>query len=282
MKDIADLFLDPQGSMQTQYAALRAHFVDGLNPETVAERYGYSVGGFRNLCSRLRNNRNLSDFFAMRKPGPKTKADDPRRQRREKRILELRKSAPLSVKDISQKLTEEGLPTGTTTVQRTRHKHGVAKLRRRSPSARDNALKPTMAAIADVRELRLAPRSFRTAFGGLFRFVPDLMRLDLDRIVADSALPGSAMLPAAHCVRALLALKLWGMGRPPHLMPDILDPGMACLSEAIKLDRVRGTCRPKMLCGPYGPLVSCAEWVGNRPRWRRIVRPRLPYHSMAR
>ncbi len=40
--------------MQTQYEALRAHFVEGQPEETVAERYGYSVGSFRNLCSQVR------------------------------------------------------------------------------------------------------------------------------------------------------------------------------------------------------------------------------------
>ncbi len=64
--------------------------------------------------------------------------------------------------------------------------------------------------------------------GGLFLFVPDPIRIDLDRIVADSRMPGSAMIPADHAFQSLLALKLWGAGRPPHIMADIPGPGIAC------------------------------------------------------
>ncbi len=68
MHTIADLFLNPQGPMPTQYEALRAHFVDGQPVETVTECYEYSFGGFRNLCSRIRKKPNVSDFFAALKP----------------------------------------------------------------------------------------------------------------------------------------------------------------------------------------------------------------------
>jgi len=67
MKTLGDLFRNPHAPLPIQYAALRAHFVDGLDPEIVADRFGYSAGTFRNLCSRLRKNPNLSDFFAVRK-----------------------------------------------------------------------------------------------------------------------------------------------------------------------------------------------------------------------
>ncbi len=40
-------------------------------------------------------------------------------------------------------------------------------------------------------------------------------------------MPGSSMILAGHAVRPLLALKLWGIGRPPHIMADAPDPGMA-------------------------------------------------------
>ncbi len=264
MKNLGDLFRNPHAPLHIQYEALRAHFVDGLDPEIVADRFGYSAGTFRNLCSRLRKNPNVSDFFAVRKPGPKTKPEEPFRQRRERRILELRRTAPLSVKDIRRTLAEEGLPTGTTTVQRTLHKHGIAKLRRRSPSERDNALKPIMATTADVRAFQLEPRSFRTEFGGLFLFVRDLIRLDLDRIVADSALPGSTMLPAAHMVRALLALKLWGIGRPPHMMPDILDPGMALFAGLNAFPK-------RSSLTEYAGRVDPKCCVGLMDRWYRAL-----------
>jgi len=34
------------------------------------------------------------------------------------------------------------------------------------------------------------------------------------------------MIPAGHAFRTLLTLKLWGIGRPPHIMADVMDPGI--------------------------------------------------------
>lgn len=71
--------------------------------------------------------------------------------------------------------------------------------------------------VADVRALDLSPRRLHTEFGGLFLFVPYLIRLDLNRIVTDSGMPGSSMIPAGYTFRALLAVKLWGIGRPRRM-----------------------------------------------------------------
>ena len=79
--------------------------------------------------------------------------------------------------------------------------------------------------MADRRNLDLSPRSFRTSFGGLFLFAADLAQLDLARLARD--LPGSSPLPAACAIRSLLALKLWGIGRPSRVMPVVLDEGIA-------------------------------------------------------
>ena len=46
-------------------------------------------------------------------------------------------------------------------------------------------------------------------------------------MLAQSSMPGSDMIPAGCAFRALLALKLWGIKRPYHVMPDILDAGAA-------------------------------------------------------
>ena len=47
---------------------------------------------------------------------------------------------------------------------------------------------PSEAAVADVRQVPFAPR-FRTRFGGLFLFLPYLVRLDLDGLLAAGRLP---------------------------------------------------------------------------------------------
>ena len=67
----------------------------------------------------------------------------------------------------------------------------------------------------------------RTEFGGLFLFAHDLATLGLDRILEESGMPGSAMIPAGCAFRSLLAIKLWGIGRPSHITPETLDEGIA-------------------------------------------------------
>jgi hypothetical protein len=87
---------------------------------------------------------------------------------------------------------------------------------------------PTLpAAVADVRKLDLSPRQFRTAFGGLFLFLPFLARMPWEAITQGAALPGSALIPAEHALRSLLGLKLFGSRRHSHVMADVFDPGLA-------------------------------------------------------
>ena len=88
-------------------------------------------------------------------------------------------------------------------------------------------MRPTIADVADVRQLDLSPPSFRTKFGGLFLFLPMLASIPLDRILQDSGFPGSRMIPAGCAMRSLLALKLFGTGRHSHVMSQVLDQGLA-------------------------------------------------------
>ncbi|MDE2956969.1 MAG: hypothetical protein OXU68_08205 [Bacteroidota bacterium] len=85
---------------------------------------------------------------------------------------------------------------------------------------------------------------YDTRFGGLFLFVKDLCELHLAQ--ATAALPGSAQLPADCMIRSLLALKLWGIGCPSHVMPYILDEGpplfgTQCVAEEVHTHRIQCT-----------------------------------------
>jgi hypothetical protein len=81
-------------------------------------------------------------------------------------------------------------------------------------------------AVADVREFVVEGRRFSTSCGGLFLFVPDLVRLDVDSLAKSARLPGSAMIPAGHALRAGLALKLWSIERKSHVMALVADEGL--------------------------------------------------------
>ena len=104
---------------------------------------------------------------------------------------------------------------------------GFARLPRRRDEERPQRPGPEKAAIANVAALDLEPRDFRTQFGGLFLFVPYLVEIGFERIIRQAGLPGSTMVPAAHAMRSLLALKLYGRGRHSHVMSYVMDEGLA-------------------------------------------------------
>ena len=85
---------------------------------------------------------------------------------------------------------------------------------------------PPSKPLADVRQFTLAPRRFTTACGGLFLFLPDLVRLDVGSLAQRAGLPGSRLIPAAHALRACLALKLWSIERKSHVMALVADEGL--------------------------------------------------------
>ena len=126
-------------------------------------------------------------------------------------------------------------------------------------------VRPDTAPVADVAQLDLTPRRMRTEFGGLFLFAPDLVRLNLDTLLGDSDMPGSTMIPAGAAFRALLALKLWGIGRPPHIMADILDPGMALFAGLNVMPK-------RASLTEYSSRVDPRRCSGLMDRWHTAVR----------
>jgi hypothetical protein len=66
------------------------------------------------------------------------------------------------------------------------------------------------------RPFVLSPGEFTTRVGGLFLFIPDLVRLNFDALAQSAKLPGSRMIPAEHALRSSLALKLWSIERKSH------------------------------------------------------------------
>lgn len=226
MTSLADRFLKPQNPQQRRYEALRARFVDNCTITEAAGRFGYTDGTMRNMCAEFQNAQ--PPYFSMPKTARPAKAKpqkaDPR-QTLEQRIVELRRRN-LSVYDIQCELKNEKLSAGVATIHGVLKRRGLPRLARRTFEQRA-AAEPLEAPVADVGELDLSPREIRTDFAGLFLFVPDLLRLDLSAMLRHCRWPGSAQLPADCAVRSLLALKLWGIGRPWHVSSHTLDPGLA-------------------------------------------------------
>ena len=219
---MAKRFLEPANTTHRQYEALRAYFVEGVPSHEAATRFGYTPGSFRILCHQFRQDPSRTFFVSSRK-GPRPTAT---RDRIHETIVTLRKQN-LSIYDISKVLTEQGTPRSPAAVSLILKEKGFAKLPRRHDDERPAGPRSAVAAVADVRALDLAPRQIRTQFGGLFLFVPFLAQIPLDTILRTAGFPGSQMMPAAHAMRALLGLKLYGSRRHSHVMADVLDEGLA-------------------------------------------------------
>ena len=219
---LARRFLVPANSTHRQYEALRAFFVEGVPSAEVATRFGYTPGSFRVLVHEFRNQPDR-DFFIRavgvgRPPG--------KQNRLRERVIALRKQN-LSVHDISRALARDGESLSPAAIAAILKAEGFAKLPRRFDDERPDHSRPVVAEMADVRELDLTPRNFRTKFGGLFLFLPWLTSANLERLLARAGFPGSKMIPAACAVRSLLALKLFGNARHSHVMSSVLDEGLA-------------------------------------------------------
>ena len=196
--------------------------MDNLPSADVARRFGYSAGAFRVLCHAFRRG-DLPEFFAATRPG---RHDQPKKSRAHDQIVALRKRN-YSVYEISQTLKEQGMALSATAVREVLAAEGFAPLPRRLDEERPVRIGPNAQAVANVGDFVLSPREFTTRTGGLFLFVPDLVRLDSDALAQAAKLPGSRMVPSAHALRASLALKLWAIERKSHIMALVADEGLA-------------------------------------------------------
>jgi transposase len=224
-KDLTEcqrFFLEPHLPKQRIYEALRAYFVEGRPSQEVARAFGYTPGSFRVLCHQFRRDPN-PEFFIRSITGPRSQ---PKKAAARQLIERLRKQN-YSVYEISDVLKEQNVPLSPTAVREVLKEMGFAPLPRRLDEERPWYPRPTIEPVADVRAFSLAARRFQTVCGGLFLFVPELVRLELHSVAKAARLPGSKMIPSAHALRACLALKLWSLERKSHVMSLVADEGLA-------------------------------------------------------
>ena len=252
LTEFTRFFLEARNSTHRQYEALRAYFVEGLSSADAAQRFGYTVGSFRVLCSEFRKNPSR-EFFLPLSRGPR-KA--PRADRLREEVIALRKQN-LSIYDISEVLKREGRALSPAAVDKILKQEGFARLPRRRDDERPPVTRPAVADVADVRQLDLSPRRFTTNFGGLFLFLPYLASLPFDTMLRESGFPGSRMIPADCAMRSLLALKLCGSARKGHVMSYVLDEGLALFAGLNTIPkraflteyscRIDPTCHPEFM-----------------------------------
>lgn len=216
-------FLEPSSAKQRQYEALRAYYVDELTGAQVAAKFGYTEGSLRQLLHTFVNDAD-PQFFITPKRGPQAQ---PKKDPARETIIALRKQN-YSVSEISEALKEAGIPLSAKAVDEVLKSEGFAPLSRRSFRERPDAARPSVEAVADVRSFSVPDGAeFNTTCGGLFLFIPELIRLHVSEIATQANLPGSKMIPSEHALRSCLALKLWSIERKSHVMSLVADPGLA-------------------------------------------------------
>lgn len=245
-------FLEPGNPRHRRYEALRAYFVEGLASAEAAARFGYTPTSFRNLVHQFRQNPERG-FFA---PTAAESESAQQHSRLRQQIIALRKQN-LSIYDISQALAHDGTTLSPVAIASILKEEGFARLPRRRDDERPKGRRPTVADVADVRQLDLQPRQFRTKFGGLFLFLPDLLGCNLDKLLRQAGFPGSEMVPAGHALRSLLALKLFGNARHSHVMSYVLDEGLGLFAGLNVIPKrsflTEYSCRIPPAC--YPPLM---------------------------
>ena len=250
-------FLEPDGPKQRMYEALRAYFVEDRSSAEVAKAFGYTPGSFRVLCHQFRRDDHPT-FFVKTLLGPRSQ---PKKSVARDLIVQLRKQNH-SVYEISEELKSRHLLLSPTAVREVLKEEGFAALPRRLDEERPGRLGPTAEPIADVRSLSLAPRTLTTRCGGLFLFLPDLIRLGVDKLAAH--LPGSRMIPAEHALRACLALKLWCVERRSHVMALVADEGLALFAGLNAIPK-------KSFLSEYSSRVDPAKNSRLLATWHQLV-----------
>lgn len=225
LSECRQFFIEPGSAKQRQYEALRAFFIEERQSSEVARAFGYTPGSFQVMCHAFRRD-SQPEFFVSPRPGPRSQ---PKKSVARDVIVELRKRNH-SVYEISEALKARKLGLSPTAVREVLKAEGFGPLPRRLDEERPERSRPSIEAVADTRQLSLAPRSFQTVCGGLFLFVPALVALNLEQLAKAAGLPGSKMIPASHALRSMLALKLWSIEHRSHVMPTVADEGLGLLA----------------------------------------------------
>ncbi len=245
----SEFFARPEGVPMRRYEALRAYEHEGASIQEAAEIGGYTPGFFRNLLTSFRKNRSALFFWPEpRKAAPTDKSPNPRPAR----ILALRREENISIQEIQVILKQEGIPASLGYIQKIFKQHRIPRLARRSADERSPRVIP-----ADRTKLDLSERTFSTDFAGLFLFAFDLAQMDLKNMLEQVKMHGTKRVPAVCAMLSLLALKLYGIGRPSQVMAESLDEGLALFTGLNAIPKCTTLTEYSILVDPAfaGPLM---------------------------
>ena len=224
-------FTCPQQVNQRRYEALRAFFIDGLTHAQAAARFGYTRWAMVDLVRQYRAGK-LELFAPPRKPGPPP-GSAPAKERVRGRVIALRRLG-LSTYEISAQLAGEGTPLNRTSVGEILTEEGFGRLLRGpAPEASINPATPgrdTGWPRTSLIDFDTWPARADSPRAGLLLVIPDLVGLDLPRLVKAAGYPGTRIVPATSWLLGLLTLKLTRTRRVSHVDDLLADPAAALLA----------------------------------------------------
>ncbi len=234
MRPGGEFFATPADATQRRYEALRAYFVEELPAAEAARRVGWSE---HTLTSAVRDFRaGRREFFLTSKPGPKSA---PAKKAARARIVALRRAGH-SVYEISDALAATDTPLNRTGVSEVLAEEGFIRQWPRPHAARGGPKKEPLTR-AEVVDFSSFPQHCCTKVAGLYLAIPELVVLDLPRLVAEAGYPGTRVIPATSSILSLLLLKLTAMRRVSHVYDLAADPaaglfaGLGAIPKATSL-----------------------------------------------
>jgi transposase len=219
-----DRFTEPTLAAQRRYEALRAYFVEELEPGEIAERFGYTKASVQTLISTYRAG-DLGGLFAQSRPGPKSQ---PKKDAARELAIRLRRERH-GIEEIVSELERAGTPLSRTAVWEILREQGLSRMPKpaaapKSEPAPERLQAPKVRVLKDDDWPKTG--SVQTQHAGLFLLLPELVALDLPGLVKTAGWPSTSQLQAVHSVLSLLALKLSGRRRRSHVQSVVHDPAL--------------------------------------------------------
>jgi transposase len=203
-------FAKPQNTVQKQYEALRAFYVEKCSGEEVAKRFGYTLSSFysltRNFKKNLLQDKPAQFFFTPKTTGRKPKAET---DKINQLIVGLRKKY-LSVPDIKAIVDAQGQHTVSEKhIYNVIKNEGFARLPRRNNSIREKAGTEFKIEAPISSMLDFMPETFSSQNSlGILCLLPYIQRYGIDRLILQSGYPETSAISKLSSILCFIALKL--------------------------------------------------------------------------
>ena len=202
-------FTKPQNTVQKQYEALRAFYIEKCSGQEVAKRFGYTRTSFYSLTRDFKKNL-LQDkpaqyFFSSKATGRKPKDETGKTNQF---IIDLRKKY-LSVPDIKAILDVQGQKVSERYVYNVINKEGFARLPRRNNSIREKAGSALKIEAPKSLMIDFLPETFSGQNSlGILCLLPYIQRYGIDRLIEQSDYPETNAISKLASILCFIALKL--------------------------------------------------------------------------